>query len=110
MRIVKLVITLVVAFSLHSARICMADGYQGGEVLFSEDFENDDFQARGWYDGPRIETTDEVAKNGERSCVWHWTKGATLPGGKGGRVLIEPSPQTAGAPATGGRDRLVLAQ
>jgi hypothetical protein len=62
------------------------------KILFAEDFEDDDFAGRGWYDGPRIVTSAEVAKTGSRSCLWHWQQGERLPGGKGGRVTIEPTP------------------
>ncbi len=62
------------------------------KLLFAEDFEDDDFAGRGWYDNTRIETSAEVAKNGKNSCIWHWEQDAVLPGGKGGRVLIEPTP------------------
>ena len=90
MRIATLVIAFLAVVSL-SARQCPAAGDQSGDVLFREDFENDDYAARGWYDGPQIETATDTVKTGKRSCVWHWKQGAILPGGKGGRVHIQPT-------------------
>ncbi|HLA39986.1 MAG TPA: hypothetical protein VJ417_08315, partial [Candidatus Glassbacteria bacterium] len=63
---------------------------QEDKLLFAEDFEDGQFEARGWYDNPQIETTDRDAKSGKRCCIWSWKKGGVLPGGKGGRVEIEP--------------------
>jgi len=60
------------------------------KLLYSEDFEDDQFAGRGWYDSPRIEITDRDAKSGKHCCIWSWQKGQVLPGGKGGRVEIEP--------------------
>ncbi len=59
---------------------------------FVEGFENDDWASRGWYDGPSLETSSSAAApEGQRACIWRWyNSGDALPGGKGGRVLLEP--------------------
>ncbi|MCE5270775.1 hypothetical protein LLH00_05770 [bacterium] len=59
---------------------------------FVEGFEDANWDARGWYDSPSIQTSGTAAApEGTRACHWRWSRaGDTLPGGKGGRVLFEP--------------------
>lgn len=61
-------------------------------VLFEEHFDDSDWESRGWYDGPRFETTDaERVGDSGRSCVWHWRKkGDISPSGGGARARIAP--------------------
>ena len=60
-------------------------------VLFEEPFEDTNWESRGWYDGPKMEITDEHADGGEHSCVWHWAKAGDIgPVGRGARVRLEP--------------------
>lgn len=61
-------------------------------VLFAEPFEDIDWEARGWYDGPHMEiTADEHAPGSAHSCVWHWAAaGDVSPQGGGARVHLEP--------------------
>lgn len=61
-------------------------------VLFAEPFEDADWAARGWYDGPHMElTADEHAPGSVHSCAWHWAEaGAVSPRGGGARVRLEP--------------------
>jgi hypothetical protein len=61
-------------------------------VLFEEPFEDTDWEARGWYDGPAMEiTAAEHIEGSEHSCVWHWTgAGEISPAGRGARVHLEP--------------------
>jgi hypothetical protein len=57
-----------------------------------ETFEDTNWTTHGWYDSPRIETATAEKAEGQRACVWHWRKkGDVLPGGKGGRILFEPT-------------------
>ncbi|MBW7997867.1 MAG: hypothetical protein FVQ81_15120 [Candidatus Glassbacteria bacterium] len=98
MRVTALVFPLLMLgfFSCGHRQQAAADtnpdaGSKDAQLLFAEDFEDDNYEARGWYDNPQIETTAEMAKTGERSCIWHWKQDAILPGGKGGRVKLEPT-------------------
>jgi len=61
-------------------------------VLFHEPFEDTDWEARGWYDGPRMSVAREEHIPGSTgSCVWHWKKkGDVVPEGGGARVLFAP--------------------
>lgn len=67
-------------------------GYAHGveNLVFHEPFEDINWASRGWYDGPRMEITDEDKVEGEKSCVWHWQNGATSPDGRGARVALHP--------------------
>ena len=60
-------------------------------LLFEELFEDENWDAHGWYDGPHMETTaDEHIPGSTRSCVWAWEEtGAISPHGGGARVLTE---------------------
>jgi len=61
-------------------------------VLLDEPFEDTDWEARGWYDGPHMEiTADERVPGSGHSCVWHWSAaGDVSPRGGGARVHLEP--------------------
>lgn len=60
-------------------------------VLFAEPFEDTDWEARGWYDGPHMEITDEACAEGSRACLWHWeAAGDVAPRGGGARVHLPP--------------------
>lgn len=61
-------------------------------LLFEELFEDTNWTARGWYDGPQMEITDsEHIPGSGHSCVWHWKKAGDIGvSGKGGRVLFTP--------------------
>ena len=62
------------------------------EDLFVEPFEDTDWAARGWYDGPHMEiTADEHIPGSGHCCVWHWErKGDVHPAGRGARVHLPP--------------------
>ena len=61
-------------------------------VLFAEPFEDTDWAARGWYDGPRFELEDGGRNAAStKSCVWHWRKaGDVTPSGGGSRAHLTP--------------------
>lgn len=61
-------------------------------LLFEELFEDTNWAARGWYDGPNMRiTADEHIPGSKHSCVWHWRKkGDVGPEGRGARVRLEP--------------------
>jgi hypothetical protein len=61
-------------------------------LLFAEDFDDDNWAERGWYDGLPLETTatQRMGTSG-RSCVWDWEKtGAINPRGGGARLTLPP--------------------
>ncbi len=62
------------------------------EDIFVEPFEDTDWSARGWYDGPHMEiTADEHIEGSARSCVWHWREAGDIhPSGRGARVHLPP--------------------
>ena len=62
------------------------------KLLFEELFEDTNWAARGWYDGPTMKiTADEHVPGSKHSCVWHWKqKGDITPDGKGARVHLPP--------------------
>lgn len=62
------------------------------EVLFDEPFEDTDWAAHGWYDGPQMQlTADEHVPGSAHACVWHWAKpGDIAIANRGGRVHLKP--------------------
>ncbi len=62
-------------------------------LLVDEPFEDDAWAARGWYDEPRLEVTDqEHQPTGRRACVWQWEHaGDVTPKGRGGRIRFAPT-------------------
>jgi hypothetical protein len=63
-----------------------------GRTLFAEPFEDDDFESRGWYDGPRGDlTTDEHIEGSTSAFVCRFVPGASgCEGGTPGRHLFDP--------------------
>ncbi len=59
------------------------------KVLIFEDFEKDNFNSRGWYDGFADKRTVAEFKNGSHSYAGNFSKGTTSPAR--GRRLFEPS-------------------
>jgi len=61
-------------------------------LLFEELFEDENWEERGWYDGPHMEiTADEHISGSGHSCVWHWKEaGAVGPSGGGARARLTP--------------------
>lgn len=58
------------------------------KLLFEETFDDTNWAARGWYDGPRMEV-EEI--DGNPACVWRWLgKGDISPAGGAARLLIPP--------------------
>jgi hypothetical protein len=56
-----------------------------GSVLFTEDFENTNFSAKGWYDQTNfVTTTDEHITGSNRAAAFIFTSGATKPTSGGG--------------------------
>ncbi|HUU29987.1 MAG TPA: hypothetical protein VM123_19455 [archaeon] len=64
----------------------------GETVLFEEPFEDTDWAARGWYDGPDMKiTSGEHIPGSGSSCEWHWRNtGDVVPESRGARVLFTP--------------------
>ncbi|MEW6751812.1 MAG: hypothetical protein AB1505_12665 [Candidatus Latescibacterota bacterium] len=62
------------------------------QLLFEELFEDEEWEGRGWYDGPNMVTTaEEHIAGSTRSCVWHWARaGDTSPQGRGARARLRP--------------------
>jgi hypothetical protein len=62
------------------------------EVLFDEPFEDTNWQAHGWYDGPQMAiTADEHAPGSTQACVWRWAKAGDIAiANRGGRVHLKP--------------------
>jgi hypothetical protein len=69
-----------------------ATGGAASMLIFEELFEDEDWEARGWYDGPHMEiTAEEHIPGSGHACVWHWEKvGAVSPRGGGARVRLPP--------------------
>ncbi len=60
-----------------------------GEVLFEENFEDTDFAARGWYDGPSATLTTDDPLEGKSAFACRFAPGArTCEGGTPGRHLF----------------------
>ena len=61
-------------------------------LLFEEDFEDENWASRGWYDSPRMQITDQEHLPGSgHACVWHWPKtGAINTEGGGARLPVPP--------------------
>ena len=79
---------------LGAGVICGIGTHSSGAqvVLFEESFENEDWDSRGWYDGPHMETTSsEHIEGSTRACVWHWSEaGNTGTQGGGARRHLPP--------------------
>ncbi|MFC1606419.1 hypothetical protein ACFL47_00490 [Candidatus Latescibacterota bacterium] len=86
--------TLIVTSCLTEGTESRTDSVniQEEKLLFSEPFEDTDWESRGWYDGPKMEiTADEHIPGSTRSCVWHWGKAGNIsPIGRGARALFTP--------------------
>ncbi|MBI3857379.1 MAG: hypothetical protein HY293_16955 [Planctomycetes bacterium] len=65
----------------------------GDGALFSESFEDDKLQERGWYDGNnKFRIASEGANSGKGCIEYHWPAGATTPDSSTGvRHLFEPT-------------------
>jgi hypothetical protein len=66
------------------ARDGLAEGAQLDQVrattLFEEQFEDANFAARGWYDGPGVAlSSSEHLPGSTKSAEFHWLRGATTP-------------------------------
>jgi len=61
-------------------------------LLFEELFEDTNWEARGWYDGPQMQiTAAEHLPNSGQACVWRWKKAGDIsPEGRGARVRLKP--------------------
>jgi len=61
-------------------------------LLFEELFEDTDWAARGWYDGPHMEITAAEHIDGSgHACAWRWQRaGDVSPAGGGARVRLPP--------------------
>jgi len=68
------------------------NSYAKETLLFEELFEDTNWTARGWYDGPRMEiTAEQHIPESNHSCVWHWEKAGDIGVvGRGGRLLFTP--------------------
>lgn len=64
----------------------------GEVVLFDEPFEDTNWAARGWYDGPKMQiTAEEHAPGSLHACVWEWAQtGDIAIAGRGARVRLKP--------------------
>lgn len=58
-------------------------GAAAGTTFFTEDFEDADFSARGWYDGDVGVITDAEHQSGSHSLACHWLPGQAVPGVEG---------------------------
>jgi hypothetical protein len=52
-----------------------------GEILFQENFEDENLANRGWYDNTNMEFSDEGVKGSIKSLYFHWDQGDTSPNG-----------------------------
>jgi hypothetical protein len=59
--------------------------------LFAEDFEDNNWAARGWYDNGAFTTSNTVARSGTRSLEAQMNVGATNASWNAGRVLFTPT-------------------
>jgi hypothetical protein len=70
----------------------MALGAGTGEPLFSEGFEDDKLQDRGWYDNVKSRIAADSPFAGKGSIEYHWAAGGTTPDSSSGmRRLFEPT-------------------
>ncbi|NCO41240.1 MAG: hypothetical protein COY42_33610 [Armatimonadetes bacterium CG_4_10_14_0_8_um_filter_66_14] len=85
----RVVAFLAASFALHC---CLSRASAAEKLLFEELFEDTNWAARGWYDGPTMEiTADERLPGSKHACVWHWRqKGDVTPDSKGARVRLPP--------------------
>ncbi len=82
---------LAIFVALFAPLLFTASAIFAERLLFAESFEDSNWQARGWYDGPHIQLDDQERTQGERSCIWHWAaSGDSKPKGGGGRVHLPP--------------------
>lgn len=88
---------LALVLSLLSAAGCAAQTPTAPDtvaqvLLFEEPFEDQNWEMRGWYDGPHMQITDQEHLPGSsRACVWHWAKaGAINTEGGGARLPLPP--------------------
>ncbi|MBX3173909.1 MAG: Ig-like domain-containing protein [Gemmatimonadaceae bacterium] len=94
---------LVTAVAAGSATIsASSEGQMGSSIitveeapaadwLFAEDFEDDNWAARGWYDNGAFTTSTTVSHNGSRSLMAQMNAGATNAPWGAGRVLFTPT-------------------
>lgn len=61
------------------------------EWLFAEDFEDDNWAARGWYDNGAFTASTTVARSGSRSLMAQMNAGASNAPWGAGRVLFTPT-------------------
>ncbi len=91
-------ILLAAAFALLFAGGCSAQTptappeLPARVLLFEESFEDQNWEARGWYDSPRMPITDQEHVPGStHACLWHWAKaGAVNIEGGGARLPLPP--------------------
>ena len=60
------------------------------EIFFTELFEDDNFGARGWYDGTMLRSTTEHIPGSTSSAEFHFLQNASS-SGYGGRIAIPES-------------------
>ena len=73
-----LCLTILVLFS------GMVSHSEGAVIFFEELFDDDNFSARGWYDGTILRTTAEHIPGSISSAEFHFLQGATKPTNGGG--------------------------
>ena len=59
-------------------------------IFFQELFEDDNFAARGWYDGTMLRSTAEHIPGSTSSAEFYFPQGVSSPG-YGGRIAIPES-------------------
>jgi len=93
MRYLALMLAVVTIGCARGGRSCADDtAPPPGEILFREPFEDTNWAARGWYDGPRMQiTADEHIPGSGHACVWHWAKAGDVGiEARGARVHLRP--------------------
>lgn len=76
--------SLALVLSLLSAAGCAAQTPTAPDtvaqvLLFEEGFEDQNWEMRGWYDGPHMQITDqEHIPGSQHACVWHWAKAGAI--------------------------------